>query len=145
MIQTAMVDGRPRNVNTGAIENSGAELEATWRVNPNLTLTTNHSVLHMVHHVLAAPEYKGYLGATWHSGMWMITGGVQQLAGLFTSVSGKGTKENATIVHATINCQVLKNLGIWVKGDNLLAQKYEINAGFPMPRATFMGGVNISF
>jgi iron complex outermembrane receptor protein len=26
-----------------------------------------------------------------------------------------------------------------------LAQRYEINAGFPMPRATFMGGVNISF
>lgn len=145
MIQTVLVDGRPRNVNTGKIENSGAEFEATWHVNPHLTLTTNHSVLHMVHHVLAAPEYKGYLGATWHSGMWMITGGLQQLAGLFTDVSGKGTKENATLLHATVNCQILKNIGIWVKGDNLLAQKYEINAGFPMPRATFMGGVSISF
>lgn len=145
MIQTVRIDGRPRNVNTGAIENSGAEAEATWYVNPHLTLTTNHSVLHMVHHVLAAPEYKGYLGATWHSGIWMVTGGLQQLAGLFTSTEGNGTRENATLLHATVNCQVAKNIGLWVKGDNLLAQKYEINAGFPMPRATFMGGVNIGF
>ncbi len=144
MIQTAMIDGRPRNVNTGEVENSGAEVEATWRVSPYFTLSTNHSVLHMVHHVLAAPEYKGYLGATWHNGMWMVTGGIQQLAGLFTSVSGKGTRENATLLHATVNCQVAKNIGLWVKGDNLLAQKYEVIAGFPMPRATFMGGVNIT-
>lgn len=144
MIQTAMIDGRPRNVNTGEVENSGAEVEATWRVSPYFTLSTNHSVLHMVHHVLAAPEYKGYLGATWHNGMWMVTGGIQQLAGLFTSVSGKGTCENATLLHATVNCQVAKNIGLWVKGDNLLAQKYEVIAGFPMPRATFMGGVNIT-
>lgn len=145
MIQTVRVDGRPRNVNTGKIENSGAELEATWHASPHLTLTTNHAVLHMVHHVLAAPEYKGYLGVTWHCGQWSATGGLMQLAGLFTDVSGKGKKENATLLHATVSYQALKNLGLWVKGDNLLAQKYEINAGFPMPRATFMGGVNISF
>jgi iron complex outermembrane receptor protein len=32
-----------------------------------------------------------------------------------------------------------------VRGENLLAQQYEIIAGYPMPRATFMGGVNINF
>lgn len=144
MIQTAVVDGRPRNTNTGAIENSGAEMEAAWRVNGHLRLTTNHSVLHMVHHVLAAPEYKGYLGAAWRQGRWTVTGGVQQVAGLFTSTAEKGVKENFTLLHATVNCQVGRRWGLWVKGDNLLAQKYEINAGFPMPRATFMGGVNIS-
>jgi iron complex outermembrane receptor protein len=26
-----------------------------------------------------------------------------------------------------------------------LAQKYEINLGYPMPRATFMGGVSVNF
>ena len=31
------------------------------------------------------------------------------------------------------------------RGENLLAQKYEINAGYPMPRATVMAGINISF
>lgn len=143
MIQSVRIDGRPRNVNTGKIENSGAEVEAAWQVSPSLSLTTNHSVLHMVRHVLAAPEYKGYLGATWHSGMWMVTGGLMQLAGLYTAVGSTEKTENATLLHATVSCNVAKHATLWVKGDNLLAQKYEINEGFPMPRATFMGGVSI--
>ena len=36
-------------------------------------------------------------------------------------------------------------LSFYVRGENLLAQRYEINAGYPMPKATFMGGVNINF
>ena len=31
------------------------------------------------------------------------------------------------------------------EGENLLAQKYEYIAGMPMPRATFMGGVNVEW
>lgn len=145
MIETVLIDGRRRNINSGKIENSGVELEASWHVSPNFTLTTNHSCLHMVHKVVAAPEYKGYLGGTWHSGMWSVTGGVMQLAGLYTAVGDNAATENATLVHATVACQLTKNIALWANGDNLLAQKYEINAGYPMPRATFMGGVNVSF
>ena len=36
------------------------------------------------------------------------------------------------------------NSGV-VAGFILLAQRGEINAGFPMPKATVMGGVNINF
>lgn len=36
-------------------------------------------------------------------------------------------------------------LDIWARGENLLAQKYEINAGYPMPRATVMAGINLNF
>ena len=38
-----------------------------------------------------------------------------------------------------------KGLNLFVKGENLLAQRYEINAGYPMPKATFMGGINLNF
>jgi iron complex outermembrane receptor protein len=44
-----------------------------------------------------------------------------------------------------VKYQLLDNLRLWVRGENLLAQKYVINAGFPMPKATFMGGVNFEF
>ena len=63
MIQTVPVDGKPRNVNTGEIENYGAELEAQYRINSHWTLSTNHSLLHMKNAVVAAPNYKGFLGA----------------------------------------------------------------------------------
>ena len=62
MIQTV----NRKNVNTGEIENYGIELEAAWRMNRWWSLTTNHSLLHMEHAVVAAPEYKGFLGANYH-------------------------------------------------------------------------------
>jgi iron complex outermembrane receptor protein len=142
MIQTAQVDGKPRNVNTGAIENRGAEVELGYRINNHWSVNTNHSVLHMENHVLGAPEYKGYLGGTYRQGKWTVNAGLQQIAGLITNTT-TDHKENFTLLNATVDYQVSKTLSLWVKGDNLLAQKYEINEGFPMPRASFMGGVNI--
>ena len=38
-----------------------------------------------------------------------------------------------------------RNITLWVRGENLLAQRYELNLGYPMPRATFMGGVSVNF
>lgn len=144
MIQTVRVDGRPRNVNTGIVENTGAELQASWRIDRHWSVTTNHSVLHMHHLVLGAPEYKGYLGGTLEEGKWRIHAGIMQLSGLITNTTTQH-HENATLVNATIDYCLSKGVSLWAKGDNLLAQHYEINEGFPMPRATFMGGVNLSF
>lgn len=145
MIETIRVDGRPRNVNSGALENTGAELELAWKVDDHWSLNTNHSVLHMHRHVLAAPSYKGYLGASWHNGPWSLTAGLQQIAGLYTQTGATETTENFTLLDLSARYQIHKNLALWVKGDNLLAQQYEIMAGFPMPKATFMGGVSINF
>ena len=139
IIQTQQVDGRPRNVNTGEIENTGAELEATWRVCDRLTLNTNHSVLHMHNHMLASPEYKGYLGATYNGRCWGVTAGVMQVAGLFTDTAA--ATENFTMLNASVYYKPMSMLKLWLRGENLLAQRYEINAGFPMPRATVMAGV----
>ncbi len=145
MIQTEMVDGRPKNVNTGAIENCGAELEWSWRINRNWSVNNNYSFLHMHNKVLAAPEFKGYLGASYTSGHWNVVSGLQYINGLYTQISPDEITENFWLINATVSYMVCKNLTIWVKGENLLAQKYEINYGYPMPRATFMGGINVSF
>ena len=47
MIQTQQVDGKPRNVNTGEIENWGFELEAAYHVDDHWTLKANGAYLHM--------------------------------------------------------------------------------------------------
>ena len=54
-------------------------------------------------------------------------------------------QEDFTLLNATVGYQALDWLRLWAKGENLLGQKYEINAGYPMPKATFMGGVSLSF
>lgn len=140
MIQTV----NKKNVNTGEISNRGVEADLSWTVNSNLSLTTNHSFLHMDNHVLGAPEYKGFVGANYHCGKWSCSLGIQQICGLFTAVGTEDDpKEDSTILNATIGYHATRQLQLWLRGDNLLSQSYEINLGYPMPRATFMAGVNI--
>ena len=141
MIQT--VAGK--NVNTGEIENYGVELEAQYRIDNHWTLSTNHSLLHMKNPVVAAPTYKGFLGANFNYQKWSIIAGLQYLNGLYTAVGDAETKENFCLLNAAVNYALSKTVGLWLRGENLLAQSYEINLGYPMPRATFMGGVNINF
>ena len=80
---------------------------------------------------------------------WSVSTGLQYVAGLYTAVktnsTGEETKENFLLWNLQGAFRATKWLEIWVRGENLLAQQYEIIAGYPMPRATFMGGVNINF
>ena len=139
MIQTV----ERKNVNTGEIENYGLELEASWRVNPHLSITSNHSFLHMENKVVAAPEYKGFLGANYQWKRWNAVAGLQYISNLYTAVGQNEQTENFCLLNASVSYALNSHLSLWVRGENLLAQKYEINLGYPMPRATFMGGVNI--
>ena len=141
MIQTI----NRKNVNTGKIENYGMELEADYRINSHWSLSTNHSLLHMKNHIVAAPTYKGFLGANYNCCKWTVVAGLQYISGLYTAVGDQEQKENFCLLNASVAYNVMKGLNLWVRGENLLAQSYEINLGYPMPRATFMGGVNITF
>lgn len=87
IIQQQMVDGRPMNVNTGAIENSGAELDLSWRINSCWQVNGNYSLLHMHNPVVGAPESKLWLGANYKSGRWNVNGGLQYISGLYTQTA----------------------------------------------------------
>ena len=141
MIQTI----NRKNVNTGEVENYGAELEADWRVNDHWALSTNHSLLHMKYKVVAAPVYKGFVGIDYRCGKWLANAGVQYVNSLYTAVGDKEQKENFCLVNLSVTYALAKDISLWVRGENLLAQDYEINLGYPMPRATFMGGVSLRF
>ena len=141
MIQTI----NRKNVNTGEIENYGAELEAAWQINPHWALNTNHSFLHMANKIVAAPEYKGFLGIDYRAGRWTVNTGLQYVASLYTAIGENEQTEDFCLLNATVGYALTKGINLWARGENLLAQRYEINLGYPMPRATFMGGVNINF
>jgi iron complex outermembrane receptor protein len=141
MIQTVNM----KNVNTGEIENYGAELEVKYPVCPSFTINGNASYLHMKNKIVAAPEATCYLGIDYHHDKWLATLGAQYVNHLYTSVGDNETKENFCLLNASVTYAATKALSLWVRGENLLAQKYEINLGYPMPRATFMGGVSVNF
>ena len=143
------VGGRPMNVNTGRIGNAGIEFDASCLVSRSWSLDANYSYLHMQRPVLASPEHKLYAGATFSKGRWNVSSGVQYVADLYTEVklgdTGDYATENFVLWNVRGSFRAADWLGFWVRGENLLAQRYETVAGFPMPRATVMAGANIRF
>lgn len=146
MIMTAQIDGRPLNINTGEIENWGAEANIGYRINPSWRVDANYSWLHMENPVLAAPQHKLYAGVDFSKGRWGISTGLQYINGLYTSVEANAEiQESFVLWNLRANYRLCRFASLFVRGENLLAQHYEINAGFPMPKATFMGGFNLNF
>lgn len=135
-----------KNVNTGHIENWGTEATVAYRFNARWQADANYSWLHMEHPILAAPEHKLYVGANYQQGRWTAASGIQYIRGLYTSVTqGQEKQETFVLWNLNISYRLCNFASLFVKGENLLAQRYEINAGYPMPKATFMGGVHVNF
>ena len=141
MIQTV----NRKNVNTGEIENWGIELEMKYPLSRHISAAYNYSFLHMKNKVIAAPENMHYLGFDYRNGKWLATLGLQTVRDLYTAIGENETTENFNLMSASVTYAATRNLSLWARGENLLAEEYEINLGYPMPRATFMGGICLSF
>lgn len=133
------------NQNTGKIENCGVEGEVAYRIDPHWSVEANYSYLHMENPVVGAPEHKLYAGAQYTHKRWTVSTGVQYIDNLYTTVGDNPQTEEFVLWNLNASFRVNRWLDVWARGENLLAQRYEINAGYPMPRATVMAGVNLNF
>ena len=138
-------NGGMLNQNSGAIDNAGVELQAAYRIDRCWSVDANYSYLHMKSPVIAAPEHKLYAGANFTKGRWNVSSGIQYIAGLYTAVGNNPQTEDFVLWNVRGSFRATEWLSVWARGENLLAQRYEINAGYPMPKATFEGGVHLEF
>lgn len=145
MITTQMVDGKPTNVNTGEMRNCGLEAEMAYNIVQGLWLNTNYSYLHMSTPQLGAPEHKLNIALRYHHERFRIGTDVQYIHGLYLTTGATPEKENYVLWNAHASVRLWRGLWANIKADNLLAQEYEINKGFPMPRTTVMAGINWTF
>lgn len=145
LIMTIPYEGRKRNVNMGKVENCGVELISTYVANDRLSFNANYSFLHMEHPVVGAPEHKLFAGGHYRQGRFGIATGLQYIAGLYTTLDDNDEKEEFLLWNLTADMHLSKLMTLFVKGENLLAQRYEINFGYPMPKATFTAGLTLDF
>ena len=147
MIQVTRIDGKPKNVNTGAFKNKGIEFETSYRINPHWNVEANYSYLHTDIALLAAPKHKAFVDLTYRNGRFTADANVQSIFGLYINTT-TALKENYTMLNAKVSYHLgdmHKGTDLFLKGDNLTATRYSINEGFPMPKAIFMGGIDVKF
>ena len=147
-IETRLIDGKPRNVNTGELKNAGCEAEIHYNIWKGLSLSANYSFLYMHRPILAAPEHKLNVALRYHHERFRIGSSVQYISGLYTVLATATTtahKESFLLWDAHLSVRIWRRLWANIKADNLLNEEYEINAGYPMPKTTIMGGVSWTF
>lgn len=139
--------------NQASVRNHGLELSGQYNIGKHWSLDANYSYLHMHETTEGAPEHKAYAGARCQYGKWTLTAGLQHIQGLTLTTLEPDTKENYTLLNASASYQPIRQLRLWVRGENLLAQEYATycfvnrfyNFGRVMaPRATVMAGININ-
>jgi iron complex outermembrane receptor protein len=145
MIQTVLYNGKPLNINTGKVKNSGMEFSVTYKLNSNIHLTANYSYLDMKYKITGAPEHKFYAGGNYTSRKLSFASGIQYVNGLWTRTGQNPKKENFALWNARLNYKATKRLSLLLKSENLLNQIYEINAGYPMPGMTIFGGLHFNY
>ena len=131
---------------SGLTSDWGAEADAAWRIGGGWGVNANYSWLRMEYPVPASPEHKLYAGGDFGKGRWSVSTGVQYIAGLYTAAAPDPEVREAGFVLWNLRASLRVNrlLTIFVRGENLLAERYEINAGYPMPRATVFGGLKLN-
>lgn len=143
LIQTIKTNEGPLNMNSGKVENKGFEVNAAFQATRELRFSANYSFLDMTYKILAAPEHKLYVSGNYTRGRWGISSGVQYIGNIHTSIESPH-QESFVLWNARISFEAIDGLNIFIKGENLLDQEYEINAGYPMPGATVLGGIRVN-
>lgn len=149
MIQTTMVDGRPRNLNTGSFINKGFEVEASWRIIPSLTLSTNYSFLHTNAKTLYSPKHKLNADITWTPGDFSFTLDETSIWDMYNGAPADArvsyTLLNFRGAYTLTSLSSLVPVTFSVKVDNITNRHYQVIYGCPMPGTTVMGGVEFKF
>ncbi|HBF87180.1 MAG TPA: TonB-dependent receptor [Bacteroidales bacterium] len=147
LIQVAGQYPNVKRENVGSFTNQGIEFSAKYRITKDLYVNANYSYLNTEKPIIAAPKQQINLSVNYTYKICNINVSVQHIDKLYTSVSPE-ISQNYTLLNARFNVKPLKKMKdfqVFVVGNNLLNQKYEINYGYPMAGFNLAGGFNIKF
>ena len=146
MITTAMIDNRPKNINTGKFINKGFEFAVAYRIAPTLNISANYSFLEANTKLTAAPKHKAFLKANWSIDKFTVSPSVQYIDGLYIeTANNKDIMENYALLNCRASYKVTDRISLFVNGENLTDVSYQTFAGYPMPGATVLCGFDIKF
>jgi iron complex outermembrane receptor protein len=140
------MEGQYPNVsrqNVGEFTNMGIEVATKFKATENFILHGNYTYLNLDKAVLAAPEHQFNINASYRFKIVTANLSLQHVENLYT-LTDPEELQSYTLLNARIDAQLMKYINIFVSGNNLLNQEYEINYGYPMPGIHFSAGLKIT-
>jgi outer membrane receptor protein involved in Fe transport len=144
MIQVVGQYPNIKRQNVGSFTNKGIEFSSRYFVTQNLFINANYSFLDLSTPIVAAPRQQMNLSANYSYKIWNLNTSIQHIEKLYTSVSPMVTT-TYTLLNARITARPVKNFEVFVAGNNLLNQEYEIVYGYPLAGINFNVGISYKF
>jgi len=138
----------PQFKNTGEFQNYG--LEFTWDYSPftSLKFSGNYTYINMKEKLIGTPEHSLFLSGNYHWKKYIFNLKLQNVINLYGEIQNGEIdviEKNYVLAGAKISYKPFKCLGIFLSGENLLNEHYQMLNDYPMPGINFMTGINIKF
>lgn len=143
LIQTVFLNGAPKNINTGVFNNTGIEFSGKFLLSKQLNLAVNYSFINLKEKLVGTPKNHLELNTNYSVKKFLFALNISAIQGLYLQVTPSTFTSNYVSLNTRAAYSINKSVDIFLKGENLTNQFYEINYGYPMPGITIFGGMNL--
>jgi outer membrane receptor protein involved in Fe transport len=135
----------PLYMNSGEFNNKGIEFLIQYQLLENLKLHANYTYIHMDNPLPGTPGQNLFVSSTYRLKKWQFRLKLQAIYDLYNDTGGEVevVQQDYQLLGARVGYQATRFLNIYLAGNNLLDQSYQINYGYPMPGINFMAGVSL--
>ena len=128
--------------NTGKFANVGGEATFSYKINRNISTGLNYTFLHTDKERLVAPQHKMNFDFSYVQDLLTIRTDVTLIGKLCTNTE---TKKKETFVNWNLDAQykLTKVITAFLRGENIIARRYQMIDGYPMPKATVIAGITL--
>ena len=132
-------------VNSGEVHNKGMEFAINAEPTKNLKLNATYSYIKMKNPVFATPEHHLFFNTNYRINKFQLTASIQFVSNLDNDPSPVVNTVSYTLLNAKASYNLTSKLKIFVSGENLLEENYQVNRYYTMPEATLFSGISYNF
>ncbi|MBR5432899.1 MAG: TonB-dependent receptor [Bacteroidales bacterium] len=143
IVQTVMIDGKPKNQNVGEFKNTGVEFSMERNIK-DLSVNGNYSYVYMENPIVGSPRQKAGLNIQYKLKNTTLKVGTQYIDKLYLAVGQTETTKSFALIDAKISQQI-KAVNLFVQGETAICSgDYETMLGYPLPKFTCSAGLSLN-
>lgn len=132
-------------LNSGELHNRGIEFAINAEPTNNLKLNATYSYIKMENPVFATPEHHLFFNTNYRINKLQLMASIQFVSNLDNDPSPVVNTVNYTLLNAKASYNLTSKLKVFVSGENLLGENYQVNRYYTMPEATLFSGISFVF
>lgn len=130
--------------NLAQFRNRGIEFEAEMKVTKELYISANYSYTAMDNKVVGIPAELAFIEGVYTCGILSVSANLRAVNSLSTVLQQGSTaaqSQSYALLNMSASVNPVRQVSVYIKGDNLLNRSYETIAGYPMPGSAVVVGV----